>query len=240
MPSKVAGYYTTDDPYRNVGSNHINGVRYENQSKTLFIDYWNGARYKYYGVPRDLYEGLMKAPSHGTFLWPNIRQSFPYDLIDEDGNIIRSGGPSKPTGSSTLNFKDKPIPTPSTINQTIPELGKLDKLDTQESVLEKELRQRKITQEQFDSALNVIKGKREALTKKLEKSGYFPEEENPLQEDLKDNIIIEELHKDYTAGFISVLLVLLNVTFLTIKLSIQVIAGLLLMFVTIGALCVKK
>jgi len=51
MVSKVAGYYTTDEGYRNVGSNHLSRIAYNPNDLVLHIEFYNGAKYEYYGVP---------------------------------------------------------------------------------------------------------------------------------------------------------------------------------------------
>lgn len=91
MPNKIAAYYTTDQAYRAVASNHISSTRYDASSMTLYITFYNGASYKYYGVPKDLYEGMMRSPSHGVFFWENIRQRFPYELLEstEDNSVSK-------------------------------------------------------------------------------------------------------------------------------------------------------
>jgi hypothetical protein len=185
MPNKVAGYYTTDHKPRHlaISSDYIKSVRYDKETMCLYVIFYNDQEYKYYQVPEEFYTGMLKAGSHGTHFYHTIRQSFSFDLLDEDGNVIRSGGPSKPTGTSTLNFKDKPILTPSISNKAVPELAKLDALDVQEAQLNKELNKRIITQEQFNSVTTVIKNKRDKLIKKLEKDGYFPKEDIEYNQD---------------------------------------------------------
>jgi hypothetical protein len=119
MPNKVAAYYTTDEPYRNVGSNHIVAAKYNAASKVLYVKFYNGAEYEYYGIEQGLYDGMMASPSHGVFFWANIRQRYPYKLL----------------GSDSSKNKPKPIPGQGASYKAVPELAKLDKLDQQEFAL---------------------------------------------------------------------------------------------------------
>lgn len=156
MPDKIKAHYTTDEKFRPVGSNHLSKIRYDEESLTLFITFYNGACYKYLGVPMGLYEGLIASPSHGVYFWENIRQRFPYKLIDEPNS-----GKQKPT----------------IVHSICPELVKLDKLDSDEEQLNKGLKARKISQDEYWQLLNVIQGKRDKLCIKLEKDGYFDDKE---------------------------------------------------------------
>ena len=143
----ASAHYTTDEDYRPVASNHISKISYNKVGLDLVITFANGARYRYLGVPFALYQGLMRSPSHGVFFWRNIRQRFPYILLKN-------------------SFDD--------ITEAIcPELKRLDALDLNEQKLRSKLSRGEIDQENFDNLLNVIEGKRNKLTKKLELDGYY-------------------------------------------------------------------
>ena len=60
-----------------VSSSNLRSVGYEESSQTLFIQFHNGL-YSYAGVPQNIYEGLMNAPSKGKYLHAYIKNSFPY------------------------------------------------------------------------------------------------------------------------------------------------------------------
>lgn len=57
-----------------VTSSNIASIGYDSNSQTLEVEFLNGAIYQYYDVPEALYEGLMSADSHGTFLSEHIKK----------------------------------------------------------------------------------------------------------------------------------------------------------------------
>lgn len=85
-------------PMMSVTSSQINSVGYHADSKTLAIEFksgaeWDGSHYRYANVEQETYDGLMKAPSVGSYFYKNIRPKadvFPYrkvhtdEVLDED------------------------------------------------------------------------------------------------------------------------------------------------------------
>ena len=61
-----------------VSSSNIVSIGYDGDSSTLEIEFKDGSVYQYFGVPGDVYDALMSAPSHGTYFAANIRQSYQY------------------------------------------------------------------------------------------------------------------------------------------------------------------
>lgn len=51
-----------------VQSSSVSSVGYDRESSTLEIEFLNGSVYQYFGVPESIFDGLMNAPSKGTFL----------------------------------------------------------------------------------------------------------------------------------------------------------------------------
>ena len=51
-----------------VQSRSVSSVGYDRDSSTLEIEFLNGSVYQYFGVPESIFNGLMNAPSKGTFL----------------------------------------------------------------------------------------------------------------------------------------------------------------------------
>jgi len=51
-----------------VQSSSVSSVGYDRDSSTLEIEFLNGSVYQYFGVPESIFNGLMNAPSKGTFL----------------------------------------------------------------------------------------------------------------------------------------------------------------------------
>lgn len=84
-------------------------------------------------------------------------------------------------GSWDEDPKEKPI-----AHQICPELARLDKLDEQEAKATQQLRQRKISAEQFQSLVRVLGAKRETACKRLTKLGYFDAEGEEFFEEAID------------------------------------------------------
>ena len=59
-----------------VDSSNLASVGYDQESGTLEIEFHSGRVYRYTGVPRYLYEGLMQAPSKGRFFNSEIKPLF--------------------------------------------------------------------------------------------------------------------------------------------------------------------
>jgi hypothetical protein len=51
-------------------------VRYDNDSAILEIDFKNGSSYRYFDVPRAVFEGLISAKSKGKYAAANIYNLF--------------------------------------------------------------------------------------------------------------------------------------------------------------------
>ncbi len=64
-----------------VVSSNLKSVGYNANAKILEIEFHNGSVYQYYGVPLNVYEGLMKASSHGKFFHAHIRNAYNYKRI---------------------------------------------------------------------------------------------------------------------------------------------------------------
>lgn len=64
-----------------VASSDLKSVGYEATSALLEIEFRSGGIYQYDGVPMDIYQGLMTAPSHGSFFHAYIKGRFPYRRI---------------------------------------------------------------------------------------------------------------------------------------------------------------
>lgn len=64
-----------------VNSSNLQSVGYDPSSGTLEIEFKNGSIYQYPGVPASIYQGLMAAPSHGTYFARYIRDQYAYTRI---------------------------------------------------------------------------------------------------------------------------------------------------------------
>jgi len=66
--------------FTSVQSSNILGVSYDAGQSELHVEFINGSRYKYRGVPEDVYEGLKTDPSPGGYLHDKVKGSYPYSI----------------------------------------------------------------------------------------------------------------------------------------------------------------
>ena len=64
-----------------VNSTLIAGVGYQANSALLYLEFRDGTRYRYSGVPVEIYQGLLSAPSKGVYFNHRIRGSFQHALL---------------------------------------------------------------------------------------------------------------------------------------------------------------
>lgn len=64
-----------------VQSSNIASIGYDTQSETLEIEFLNGSVYQYFDVPERIYEELMGADSHGSYLAHNIKGVYRYSKV---------------------------------------------------------------------------------------------------------------------------------------------------------------
>jgi hypothetical protein len=57
-------------------SSAITWVNYDDQTRRLHITFHASGTYTYFGVPRLVYDGLLRAPSVGTYFNDNIRDRY--------------------------------------------------------------------------------------------------------------------------------------------------------------------
>lgn len=62
-----------------VSSSNIASVGYE--AGTLYVSFNSGGLYAYSGVPESVYQGLMSASSHGSYLARYVKGVYPYRRI---------------------------------------------------------------------------------------------------------------------------------------------------------------
>lgn len=51
-----------------MSSSNIASIGYDASDMILEVEFLNGAIYQYYDVPQSVYDGLMSASSHGSYL----------------------------------------------------------------------------------------------------------------------------------------------------------------------------
>lgn len=63
-----------------VDSSCVDSIGYDSRNNSLVVNFKQNRKYIYSGVPRETYENLLEAPSHGRFVNRNIKGYFPYKL----------------------------------------------------------------------------------------------------------------------------------------------------------------
>lgn len=64
-----------------VQSSNIAAIGYDSATEILKIEFLDGAIYEYRNIPQVVYDGLMSASSHGSYLNREIRNTYPYERI---------------------------------------------------------------------------------------------------------------------------------------------------------------
>ena len=64
-----------------VSSSNITSIGYDQDSETLEIEFHNGGVYQYFDVPKGVYDGLIAADSHGSYLASSIKGVFRYSKV---------------------------------------------------------------------------------------------------------------------------------------------------------------
>jgi len=65
-----------------VVSEAIRDIRYDAERAKLFVRFRDGDQYVYVGVPGEVHRSFIDAESKGAFFAREIRDRYPYNLID--------------------------------------------------------------------------------------------------------------------------------------------------------------
>ncbi len=71
----------TDIPRQKVSSSDIASVGYDEPTGTLEIEFHATGLYRYFSVPKTVYEGLISTPSPGKFFLQNIKAKFAWEKV---------------------------------------------------------------------------------------------------------------------------------------------------------------
>lgn len=72
-----------------VSSSCVAGVGYYLEDQILEVEFSNGSVYHYYAVPREKFEGIISATSHGKYLDRNIARTYKFACIQNSDNRQR-------------------------------------------------------------------------------------------------------------------------------------------------------
>jgi hypothetical protein len=64
-----------------VSSSNVAAIGYDKTNQILHVRFTNDTVYIYKGVPRGEFNGLLNAPSIGSYLHRNIKNLYPYERI---------------------------------------------------------------------------------------------------------------------------------------------------------------
>ncbi len=65
-----------------VSSSNILAVGYDADNQIVHVQFLNGSKYIYKGVPQHEFDGLLNAPSVGSYLHRNYKNIYPYERIN--------------------------------------------------------------------------------------------------------------------------------------------------------------
>ena len=65
-----------------VNSSNVSEVGYDEQDQIVYVRFLNGTLYIYKGVPKYDFDGLLNAPSVGSYLHRNYKNVYPYERLE--------------------------------------------------------------------------------------------------------------------------------------------------------------
>jgi hypothetical protein len=65
-----------------VSSSNISEIGYDSVNQMVYVRFLNGSLYIYKNVPEHDYQGLLNAPSIGSYLHRNYKNVYPYEKIE--------------------------------------------------------------------------------------------------------------------------------------------------------------
>lgn len=65
----------------NVDSSNIAALRYHEEDQVMEVTFQGGGVYQYFGVPQNVWQGMLDAPSKGSYLHTNIKGAFRYTRV---------------------------------------------------------------------------------------------------------------------------------------------------------------
>lgn len=65
-----------------VSSSNVAEIGYDEATQEVYVRFLNGSLYVYKGVPSLEYQGLLNAPSVGSYLHRNFKNVYPYERVE--------------------------------------------------------------------------------------------------------------------------------------------------------------
>lgn len=66
-----------------VPSSCLKAAGYDYETNTLYVQFTNGRTYKYYNVPKNVYDEMMTSLSRGSYLATRIAKAYNYSEVEE-------------------------------------------------------------------------------------------------------------------------------------------------------------
>lgn len=66
-----------------VESTNLEWVSYDEDEKDLYVQFRNGGLYVYHNVPKNVFDGLLKAGSKGRYHAVKIKYEYPYEKLNK-------------------------------------------------------------------------------------------------------------------------------------------------------------
>ena len=63
-------------------SSNVLAVGYDEENQIVHVQFLNNTKYIYKGVPKHEFDGLLNAPSVGSYLHQNYKNVYPYERIN--------------------------------------------------------------------------------------------------------------------------------------------------------------
>lgn len=63
-------------------STNLEWVAYDKEKEDLYVQFRSGGFYVYHDVPEDIFDGLLKAGSHGRYHAVKIKYQYPYEKLN--------------------------------------------------------------------------------------------------------------------------------------------------------------
>lgn len=64
-----------------VDSSNIEAIGHDDDAQELHVQFLSGGSYIYHGVPREVFEEMMNAPSKGSYLNREVKGRFDYSKV---------------------------------------------------------------------------------------------------------------------------------------------------------------
>lgn len=66
---------------KSVESSNLASIGYDAENEILEVEFNHGGVYQYFDVPKNVYEELMSADSHGVYFSANIRNDYEFQKM---------------------------------------------------------------------------------------------------------------------------------------------------------------